>query len=133
MWARLINIFKYMWQNPIVQFACLTVVEGVYVILRKKTGKTISKYNKKSDDSINEAVADLIVGEDKSTVVAEEAKPKKSTKKKKVVDLEEEPRPKKTKKRTIKKLEEDKVAEDKPKRKRTSKRVHVNTTEEKSN
>lgn len=141
MWARMLNILKYVWQNPIVQFACFTVIEGVYLILRKKTGKTFSQYRmeKKSSSDINEAVADMIIIDNKEEkpeteveVVAEEAKPKrKSARKKKEVILEEELKQKKTRKRTVKTLESgDKVAEPvKPKRKRAVKRVAVKEAE----
>lgn len=139
MWARLLNILKYVWQNPIVQFACFTVIEGIYLILRKKTGRSFSQYRmeKKSSPAVNEAVADIIIGNDdkeqepEKEVVAEEAKPKKDHRKKKAVVLEEEPKPKKTRKRTVKSLEDgDKVAEVKPKRKRVTKRVTVKKAEE---
>jgi hypothetical protein len=141
MWARLLNILKYVWQNPVVQFACFTVIEGLYLILRKKSGRSFSQYRmeKKSSPDVNEAIADMIVGNDnkeqepEKEVVAEEAKPKKARCKKKEVVLEEEPKPKKTRKRTVKKLEEgDKVAEAKPKRRRVTKRVTVKKEEEPS-
>ena len=137
MWAKMFNILKYVWQNPIVQFACFTVIEGVYLILRKKTKRNFSQYRmekaEKTSPEINEAVAELIIGEDKpeeseKEVVAEEAKPKKARRKKKEVILEEEPKPKKTRRRAVKKLEEgDKVAQ--PKRKRAAKRVAVKEVE----
>ena len=141
MWARLLNILKYVWQNPIVQFACFTVIEGIYLILRKKTGRSFSQYRmeKKSSPEVNEAVADMIVGDDnkeqepEKEIVAEEAKPKTTRRNKKEIVLEEEPKPKKTRKRTVKKLEEgDKVAEVKPKRRRATKRVTVKKEEEPS-
>ena len=141
MWARLLNILKYVWQNPIVQFACFTVIEVIYLILRKKTGRSFSQYRmeKKSSPEVNEAVADMIVGDDnkeqepEKEIVAEEAKPKTTRRNKKEIVLEEEPKPKKTRKRTVKKLEEgDKVAEVKPKRRRATKRVTVKKEEEPS-
>ena len=139
MWARLLNILKHVWQNPVVQFACFTVIEGLYLILRKKSGRSFSQYRmeKKSSPEVNEVVADMIVGDEnkeqepEKEVIAEEAKPKKTRRNKKEIVLEEEPKPKKTRKRTVKSLEDgDKVAEAKPKRKRATKRVTVKKAEE---
>jgi hypothetical protein len=127
------------WQNPVVQFACFTVIEGLYLILRKKSGRSFSQYRmeKKSSPEINEAVADMIVGDDnkdqepEKEVIAEEAKPKTTRRNKKEIVLEEELKPKKTRKRTVKSLEDgDKVAETKPKRRRMTKRVTVKKEEE---
>ena len=146
MWARMLDIFKYVWHNPIVQFACFTVVEGVYIILRKKTGRNYSQYHLEKNDnntsSINEAVSDLIIDnntKNEKEVVAEEAKSKKESKKKKEVILEDKPKAKKTRKRSIDNLDNSaNESTDKPKRKRTVKRVAVKkieetSTEEKSN
>ena len=109
MWTRFINIMKYVWKNPIVQFACFTILEWVIVVFHKSTK---NKFKKKSIEAITDACSqDYSVGtnedtpeikpEEKSETVTEVVveKPKRTRKaaKKKVIEKVEETKPAKPK------------------------------------
>lgn len=143
MWARFINIMKYVWKNPIVQFACFTILEWVVVVFHKSTK---NKFKKNPITSVTDAcVQDYSVGTndkapevkpeetaaDAKEVVVEKQKRIRRRPKKKVVEKVEEPKPAKPK-RAVRKKKTTEPAETKPvaKKPRTRKKK-VDATEEK--
>lgn len=141
MWARFINIMKYVWKNPIVQFACFTILEWAVVVFHKSTK---NKFKKKSIEAITDACSqDYSVGTNEDTpeiepneksetvteVVVEKPKRTRRTVKKKVVEKVEEPKPAKPK-RTVKKKPSTTKTEEPVKKPRTRKKKTTEKVED---
>ncbi len=109
MWARFINIMKYVWKNPIVQFACFTILEWAVVVFHKSTK---NKFKKKTIEAITDACSqDYSVGTNED---APEIEPEKKEATKEVVVEKPKRTRRETKKKVVEKVEETKPA--KPKR-----------------
>lgn len=110
MWARFVNIMKYVWKNPIVQFACFTILEWAVVIFHKSTKNKFKKH--KASEILDACSQDYSVGTSESN---NEVEPEKKEVSAKVVKVEKQKKPRRTvKKKVVEKVEEPKPA--KPKR-----------------
>ena len=110
MWARFINIMKYVWKNPIVQFACFTILEWAVVVFHKSTKNKFKK--SKASDILDACAQDYSVGTSESK---EEIKPEEKQKAVKQVVVEKQKAVRRSApKKTIDTIEETKPA--KPKR-----------------
>ena len=123
MWQRFANIMKYVWKNPIVQFACFVILEWVVILFHKSTR---NKFKKQATGVTSDACAqDYSVGTDNKELTVKPEEPKEDIKET-VVE-----KPKRIRKVT-KKVIVDKVEETKPAKTKRVKKETTDTKKEKT-
>ena len=106
MWTRFLNIMKYVWKNPVVQFACFTLLDWLMFMFHKSTKHRFNK-NKKLNMSRSENYS-IGTNED-----VPEVEPEKTKKNAEPVAVEKPRRRRATRRKVVEKIEEVKPAKQK--------------------